>query len=272
MSVVAWLGPAAPYQAPGWTAPPGAAVLGLQCQGLNAPTCGDIADGWLDGAGRRLPAMLASRKLDLASAGEVYLNAFSAGGSSVKRLCLSEADRAAIRVVVLADGMYTTDRDARGEPVPPEGFVLYALDALAGDHLLVATASSSPNKTYPNGSEVLDAVRREVERRSGRTFEPGGVLPLPVQPVTLWRLGNVVLADYQAKLAHGEHVSVLNAPVWESIVKPWLAGKREGPGPTASDPVASSGGSAAALALAFVGGAAVGAGAVTWWRKRQGRR
>ena len=278
-SVVAWLGPASPFQAPGWTPPVGAKVLNLQCQGLTQPTCGTITDGWADASGRHLSSLIAAGKMDPTAVDEVMLNAFSAGGSSVKRICMSADDRAAIPVVVLADGMYTTDRDAQGNAVAPEGFVRFALDALTGPHLFVATSSSNPNKSYPTGSQTLDAVRREVERRTGRTFQTGGHVPLPVQPVTLWTMGNVIFGDYQALLGHGEHVSVLNAAVWDTIVKPFLAARQPGvepplpPAPPRPLPPSAAGPPASSFpwdrALALLAGAAAGYAGVRWYDTRR---
>jgi len=276
-SAVAWLGPASPFQAPGWTPPAGSKVLNLQCQGLTQPTCGTITDGWADASGRHLPSLLAAGHVDPTAFNEVMLNAFSAGGSSVKRIAMNPDDRAAIPVIVLADGMYTTDRDAEGKAVAPEGFVRYALDALDGPHLFVATSSSSPNKNYPTGSDTIDAVRREVEKRTGRTFQTGGHVPLPVQPVTLWTLGNVILGDYKALLGHGEHVSVLNTAVWDNIVKPFLGARQGGsvepplpPAPPGDTPITPAPPSSFPWdrALALAAGAAAGYLATRWYEKR----
>jgi len=270
--VVAWLGPAAPFQAPGWTPPAGSKVLNLQCTGNIEPTCGTRADSWADASGRHLPSLLAAGHVDPVSVGDVMLNAFSAGGSAVQRICMSADDRAEIPVVVLADGMYTTDRDAHGNAVAPEGFVRFALDALTGPHLFVATSSSNPNKTYPTGSQTLDAVRREVEKRTGRTFQTGGHVPLPVQPVTLWTMGNVIFGDYQALLGHGEHVTVLNTAVWDTIVKPFLAARQPGPEPPLRVPPPgppAPPGFPWDRALALATGVAAGYAGVRWYDTRR---
>ena len=229
MNVVAWLGPAAPFQAPGWTPPDGAKVLNLQCKGDGSPPCSTIAELWTDEAGRKIPNMLRAGGVSPETVGEVMLNAFSAGGSSTKRLLLSAEDRAQVPVVVLCDGTYTSWRK-KGEPDPPEGFVRYGLDAITGPRLFVAMSTSVPNKDQPNGSQTLEATKNEIEKRSGQKFEEGGTLPgVPIQPERLWRLGNIVFADYGKRVGHGDTVSKLATPVWETIVKPWLVTRAPAP-------------------------------------------
>jgi hypothetical protein len=111
--------------------------------------------------------------------------------------------------------------------------VLFCLDALRGGKLFVATASSSSpgnNRTAPSGVQTLQAIRREVEARSGRKFEPYE-LPegIPQRPVAAFRLGDIVLADYQASIQHGVHATGLAAPLWQKLLLPWLGAPAERP-------------------------------------------
>ena len=269
MTSVLWSGPFAPFQAPGATIP-GAALASLPCKGDGSPSCGQIANAMVDAEGRRLPNLLRSG-LIIPEPGppidsedpDLCLGAFSAGGSLVKRVCLSAADRAAIRVVALADATYAGWLP-NGQPEAPEGFVLYALDALTGPHLVVATASSSPNGQHPNGSQVLEAIKNEVERRSGLAFEEGGELVgVDPQPARVWHLGGVVLADYQGLVTHGQHATVLAPQIWQNVIAPWLAGEtRPGPRETAPAPPPEDPWWPNALALLVAAGA--GYAGVRW--------
>jgi len=220
-STVLWFGPVNLAQVKGATVP-GARARAVICTGNGSPSCGQMADALEDGDGLRLPALLQREGLDEASLGELVYGAFSAGGSAVKRLLMHEEDRARVRAVLLADATYT-DWAAPGAPLAPEGFVRFCIDALDGDKLFVATASSAPNKSLPSGRETLSAIRKEVETRSGMTFGPYE-LPARIcpRPVRAFRLGNVILADYGAKMLHAAHATALAAPIWQEILVPWL--------------------------------------------------
>jgi hypothetical protein len=140
--------------------------------------------------------------------------------------------------------------------------VLYGMDTLADPsrHFFVATASSVPNKTLPSGSQTLAALRQEIERRSGFTFEDV-MLPLSPPPDQAWRLGNIVFADYGFRITHPEHATLIAPQVWNTLLADWLSGAPEPlqevePGFPFSELVALVGG----LGLGFAGG--------TWARNR----
>jgi hypothetical protein len=109
-----------------------------------------------------------------------------------------------------------------------EGFVRYALDVIAGggDKLFVATASPSPNKTYPTGHASLRATEQEIERRSGRSFEVAErFYRIEPQPTETRQLGNVIFAYYPlSPLGHG-HTKIAGQ-VWQQGLLPWLAGEQ----------------------------------------------
>lgn len=220
--LVLWAGPVADFQVPGATVP-GATKHFFSCVGDVQPgkaNCPALADGWLDGSGRRLPKLLASIGLSESDVGRIFLGAFSAGGSAWKRLLENDADRARITAVMLSDAMYTAPT-----PAPIEGFVRFGLDALRDpDKLLMATVSSSPNKTYGSGSDVMRATLAEIEKRGGVKFREGGVLPLSTQPNAIYTAasGNVIFADYgMTGGGHGFHPQI--APdLWQRLLVPWL--------------------------------------------------
>jgi hypothetical protein len=217
--IVFWTGPVNLNQVPGATVP-GAKAVNVPCTGDGSPTCGQLADSW----GITIPGT--------ASSDELFFGAFSAGGSALKRLLLHPEVRAQTRAVMLSDATYT-DWAAPGKPLPPEGFVVFGLEAIDGPKMMVATASASPNKTLPNGSQTLMSIKDEIERRSGRKFD-NVTLPVSPAPVQAWRLGNVILADYQMTVPHGGQAA-LAGQFWQKLLVPWLASGAEAPEQTLTE-------------------------------------
>ena len=221
----------------------GVPSFNLTCTGDGSPSCGQIADSWLEadaraaeafadqwkGAdGRRLPAMRRALKL---AGGPVMLAAYSAGGHAVRRLLQHPADRAEIVAVYLADGTYTTEWTDRqkGQAKPIREFVEYALEAARGDHVFVATASSSPNKTHPTGSQTLDAIRRELEARgvhgSTAPLALAGIAPtIPPEPERTWRAGRVALLDFAGRFTHQAHATEVAPRLLPLLVSSAFAG------------------------------------------------
>jgi hypothetical protein len=178
--------------------------------------------------------MLASMGLKESDIDNLYLGAFSAGGSTLRHLLNHEKDRAMVRAVMLHDATYT-----HPSPAPIEPFVKYALDTVGTNKLMLATVSNSPNGQAGSGSDVLRETRKEIERRLGKSFTQGGALPVSDQPLTLHSLGpNVLFADYGGKGGgHGYHPKM--APeMWQQVLQPWLAGSGPAPpGPLPPGPV-----------------------------------
>ncbi len=228
MSQIVWLGPVAKSQV-GVTSRDGDRVGFIQCKGDGSPSCGQIADSWPQAT--KIASLLAAAKLDPADPDDVILRAFSAGGSAIKRALLGE-DAQRVRAVILSDATYS-DWGSPGQPTPPEGFVRFGLEALKGDRMLVATASSAPNGKMPNGSQTLEALKNELERRSGVVLVEGGSIPgVSTQPVRMWSSGSVLLADYGNLTTHTQHATVLAPLIWSNVVVPWLdSGSPAQPGP-----------------------------------------
>jgi len=226
MDLVVWAGPVAEFQVPGATVP-GVERRFIPCVGDKTPNCPAIAEGWTDAEGRRLPRMLEQLGYREDQIDNLYLGAFSAGGSVWKRLLMHPDDRAKVRAVMLADATYSSPSIQ-----PIEGFVRYGVDALNGDKMFVATASASPNKNYGTGEQVLDATRQEIERRAGVSFTEGGQVPIDKQPDRLYTYGdNIVFADYGWQGGgHGLHPKI--APqYWQNVLQPWLAAGPSSPPP-----------------------------------------
>lgn len=212
---------------------PGAESHFITCTGDGKPTCGEMAEGWKDASGRILPNMLASIKVTLGPGDELYAGAFSAGGQIWKRVMLGAEDRAQITAALMADGGYEAGWVDEKNKVAPfvEGFVLYALDCIKDGRLFVWTASATanvsvqnPGTVYPAGDQVQDATRAEIERRGGQSFQDvtdrPDLWPWGAQlraPVKVWRLRNVILADYGMAYKHAEHATTIAPEVWQAI-------------------------------------------------------
>lgn len=279
--LVVWFGPVGKHQVTGATVP-GAVEHFIQCVGAGAePLCKSVAASLLDPSGRRLPMLCRKAGLEPSQVRNVFLGAFSAGGGVVRALLEHPDDRRAIRAVLLADATYSaTWADQRARvPVVQEPLVAFATELARGGtgQLLVATASPSPNYEYATGVEVLRALRAEVERRTGLQFKRlDSFFGIQPEPEAAYQLGDVILAEYPMQpLGHGGHAG-LAPQVWQRILLPWLergweVGTTRTPAPGAPAPATPSPvGSVVGRVVAFVGGAAVGAGA-TWWLLR-GRR
>lgn len=172
----------------------GQTVKVLSCTGnaIPPPLCAALAEGGLDAALER--AGLETERVSLAG--------FSAGGSFMKRVLENPAARARVPMVYGADAAYMTD-------AIPAGFVAYGVEAVADPgKLMVFSASSYPNKNYPNGAETLKAIKAEIERRTGRAFGPSSFV-WPLEPEEAWSLGNVHFASYGKRITHGEHATLL---------------------------------------------------------------
>jgi hypothetical protein len=184
--------------------------------------------------------MLAQNGMKPEDIDKLAIGAFSAGGSLVKRVLMHPEDRKHVTAVHLADATYTSawENAATRRPPPIEGFVRYALDAIDGPHLLVATASPIWNKSWASGVENLQRLREEVETRSGKQFQKlDNFYDIDPQPDAAYQLGNVVLAEYPYNpLGHG-HTKIAGQ-VWDKIVNPWLMSDLPGPWPDKPPPPA----------------------------------
>lgn len=266
-----WAGPVNAQQVKGAEIP-GAMLHFIPCTGDGKPTCGDLAAGWKNADGRILPGLLAHLKMPspLPAGDELWAGAFSAGGQVWKRVMLDASDRAEITGALMADGGYEAGWADEKNKIAPfvESFVLYALDAIADGRVFVWTASNTanvstlhPGTVYPAGDQVQDATRAEIERRSGLTFEDvtdrqelwpwGAHLRAPAH---VWRLRNVIFADYGGAYKHPEHATMIAPEVWQSIPAIIASGAQAEP----SGGAMSMGGKVglAALGLAVVGGGA----------------
>lgn len=226
--LVVWSGPVASFQVPGATLPD-AKTLFLNCCGdltppCKPPTCPTIGNTLMGSP----ELLLARAKMTREELGDLLLAGFSAGGSVMGRLLKNPDYRALVSVVHAADASYTAQWLDKANRIPPpiESYVLYALDVLQaqGGKLLVMTASPSPNGRWATGVENLQAIRREIEKRTGRKFREGtGFFGIEPEPDHIYYLDNVLIAEYPMEpIGHGGHATKLGSQVWEKIIQPWM--------------------------------------------------
>jgi len=216
---VVWFGPVASYQV---HAP--ASDVFVQCVGAQgAPICEDLAD-----APGGLTQLLAKRGVPADQ--PIVLRAFSAGGHALKRYLRDPAARDRTVAVVLSDASFEKAHGAFDE-----GFVAYGSEAAneVPGRIFVATASSSGNPQGVTDSESLEVLRQKIEERTGKAFAPALVLWASKSPVKAWLLGRAMLLDFGGAYTHAEQATVLAAPLYENVVRPWLAAPISSP-PTSS--------------------------------------
>ena len=238
--LVIWTGPVNLMQVPGATVP-GAIERALPCtgDGSSPPKCSDMAEALrYAGQGSMLRGMAGRAGTSLEEVDDVFVGAFSAGGTVVKRMVANRDDRRRITAVMLSDATYSgawADIKIRRPVVQPE-WVDFGCEVAQGTgKLWVATASPSPNYTWATGVECLREIRRQIEERLGQRFERldhfYGVYP---PPEYAYKLGNVIFAEYPMKpLGHG-HTKIADQ-VWQKVLWPWLE-RRGGVGPVPPPP------------------------------------
>lgn len=221
--LVVWTGPVARAQVPGATVPD-AAELFLPCRGDQGPhpycpTLGVELRG-------DVRALLLRAHMPESELGELFLSAYSAGGSVLKRLLENPGYVTRTTAVTLFDATYTTTWDDPKRRIPPpiEGFAAYGVHVAEGpgDQLFIATASPSPNQSWATGIENLAAVRRAIEQQTGKKFTLlehfFGIEPAPAH---VYKLGNVLFVEYSMQPLGHNHTTIAPA-VYQQIVVPWL--------------------------------------------------
>ncbi len=229
---VLWTGPVDFFQVRGATIP-GAIEYNLQCLGDRDPNCTYLGNSLLDSSGRRLPSLLEKAHVVLSDVNDVFIGAFSAGGSVVWRLLVHPEDRKKIRAVLLSDATYTSKWVDEKNRVPEifQSWIDYAIDCIDGDHLFVATASPNPNGRWASGIENIRELRRQLELKTQKKFEKldhfYGISP---GPDSAYKLGNVILAEFPSKPLGHYHTKIAGQ-VWKNILFPWLEKKQSDPEP-----------------------------------------
>jgi hypothetical protein len=224
---------------------PGAMIHWITCTGNE---CRELAESWKDADGRILPGMFRHLKVAIAPDDVVDAGAFSAGGQIWKQAMSNAQDRAQIQSAVMSDAGYEAAWvDQKNDLAPPvEGYALFALDAIADGRIFVWTASGFANipradAVYPAGDRVQEATRIEIEKRSGQPFHDVTDMPdlwpwgaALRAPVRVWRLRNVIFADYGQAYKHTEHATILAPAIWQAL--PALLATE----PSAAEPIGGS--------------------------------
>lgn len=216
--VVLWFGPIGPDEVAG-AGIPGVKSSFWWCHGSKVPWCPQMGQELQNGS------LSVQRTTGVSPLDHIYIGAYSAGGSVVKRMLMRDEYLDKTIAVHLADATYTSGWvDAKERlPVVEEGFMRYALDVASsgGSKLLVATASPIPNGQWASGHENLRAMAAAIEKETGRAFVKRsdffGVVPLPTEVL---QLGNIVFALYPEP-GLGHRHQKLAKQVWEKIIQPW---------------------------------------------------
>ena len=137
------------------------------------------------------------------------------------------AYRALVRVVALADASYKL-KDPSGRPASPPLLIGYAVEALDGSRLFIATASATPNNSQgveePSGAPTLVRLASDIEARSEQRFDLGSAIEGvdQLRPARVWHRGSVLLADFGSQFTHAEHATKLAPVLWPDVVQPWV--------------------------------------------------
>ena len=263
-------GPVSQNEMPGAVIP-GSKVLHLGCLGNRPPLCPSLGEQ-LKGDPSSL---LIKARLTQSELGDLVLMGFSAGGSLIKRLLTNLDYRRLTTAVMLADATYTSTWDDAKNRVPPTmpGFDDYCVDVVngSGQQLFVSTASINPNNVWASGIENIQRLRKEIERRTGRTFRRldhffGVTNPRGDTPQAVYKLGNVIFAEFSGSSDFGHGQYAIQPQIWKRILLPWL---EQGKGTiSSSEELSTSIFSGSWRYLALPIGAASGFGLTRWYLKR----
>jgi len=223
---VIWCGPVSAAQRAGATVA-GAAEHFVSCTGAECRAKGE-ALGERDG--RHLPALLRQLGIDIDEPDlELYVGAFSAGGSLVKVLLRHADDRALVRGVLLADATYElAGVDSR--PAASPSLVEYAAEAFErGDRFFLATASANANnyqgQAQPSGADTLERIVYDLETRLGRPPVTSNYVEHvdDLQVRHVWSFArNVQLVDLGSAYRHEEHATKIAPRLWPALLQPWI--------------------------------------------------
>jgi len=265
-----------------WSEPPDI----LTINGNGSSYFSGLASQWTAN-GHILPQLLAHYGRSQASYSSISLTGFSAGHGLFGPLLLLDGD--SIAAAVLFDSCFT----GKGPPDHPsngkDGYAAFGARAVAGEKLLVLTASRGENgpgmvasstgsqcalASYERALALAGGVDSSFEVPAGvPTTNPKGNFYGPGDLVT-HRAGNFFVLDYGNLYYHGDHINLLSRDVLSAFLAPYLAtgsvpglssgsvpGPGPGPGPGPSDDSGSSDSSSSSNVLLW-GAAAVALAAV----------
>lgn len=241
--VTFWMGPVSNAQVAPCFIPGGVFPAAFTCRNPflePIPTCQQMIQSY-DWNGRFLPSMLRSRQIDPASVSRLFIGSFSAGHGALKdRILLNAADRAAVTGVYLADSTYTDwiRNDPKQGAAPKSGYIAFMRECLTSPKLFVATAGASTpmdstGKPLPSSAQSMWALATEIERTTGRKFEPLDASWSSPRPETAAVLkgdngGMIALLDYGSRVTHPQHPTLIAPQAWNKLVLPWAGSSRCG--------------------------------------------
>jgi len=209
--------------------------------------------------------------IDPAQLGSLGLAGFSAFHGLANPMLASPIDRERVCYVHLADACFS----GAGATAPKSGYLAFALDAVRGDALLVATTNGPFGEDIhycyeetcydlTSGAKCIAAVWDAALRETGADVRRPEVPPGVPTPTNAWQMGNFLWFHYESLPGdpHGAHANQLAAPYMQFFGAPWMA-DRTYPG------MRTESSTAAKLAAAAAGFAAVLGGAWAYSRFRR---
>jgi len=142
---------------------------------------------------------------------------FSAGHGLVEPLLRD--DPSAWDCVYLADSYYT------GAPAVKQGMLAFAQRAVAGEALFIATCSAAGNEQTRACNECILPLVEQLELVRASVVWPG-----PVQPERVWTRGKACIADFGARVSHGDHARIVAPATMQAWVSPALSRAVPAPG------------------------------------------
>lgn len=153
--------------------------------------------------------------------GKVYLSAFSAGNGAVRAILADSVAAAAVRGVVILDGIHTgyvPDRRVLADsgtldPANLQSIARYAARAVRGDVRLLVTHSEVFPGTFASTTETADWLLRTLDIRRSAVLAWG---PNGMQQLSVARAGGFTLMGFAGNSAP-DHLDHLHA------LRTWLA-------------------------------------------------
>jgi len=233
----------------------------------------------LAASGFAWPALATKAGIDPAELGSLGIGGFSAFHGFANTMLANPEDRARVSYVHLADACF----QSTGTRSPKSGYYQFALEAVRGQKLLVATSNgpwdedihycydygdARGNVCYAltSGSRCIQNVWEAVAAETGASVKTPKIPPGVPAPSRAMQMGNFLWFHYDPSVdpePHGFHVIKLGTPFIQYFGAPWMASR--------TYPGMPEGGSSQSTKIFYaIGGAAAAAG-ILWginrWRK-----
>jgi hypothetical protein len=270
--LLVWGGPVTSKQpsAVQWLRPTKVLTVSREGSSANYSAYQQFASG-----GAAWPALSLKAGIPPDSLGSLGIAGFSAFHGFANAMLKNPADLERVTYVHLADACFLP----AGSTSAKEGYLNFALQAVAGRKLLVATSNGPWNEDihycydYPDerghtcysltsGSKCIQNLFEAVRERTGAEVTTPKIPPGVPAPSKAFQMGNFLWFHYDPTVdaePHGFHVHKLATPYMQFFGAPWMAGH--------TYPGMPQGKSSSNKMFYAIGGAAAAALAVIGWRR-----